>query len=547
MACSTVFVAKKVITMNPSNETATHIVVTDDRITAVGGAELAHNACQLDTRFADKVIMPGLIEGHSHTLEGLLWNYVYVGFHDRCGPDGRLWPGLKSIDAVVTRLQAAAKELQDDSQTLIAWGFDPILFGQRRMNVADLAKVSTQRPVVILHASAHCINVNSVVLERAGLSSETPFEGVIMDCHGKPSGELREMAAMFVAFEAADVRIFDNIAEQDLWNFGHVARRAGVTTAADLFNPLTSENLDGLCKVTTNPDYPIRLVPAFSAPTATPAAGADYLRECMQRSNDKLYIGSIKLMTDGSIQGFTARLKAGTYHNGAPNGIWNTSPEEIHQAIQAYNEEGIQLNIHVNGDEASEVILNSLAQALERNPQADHRHTLQHCQLITEAQLEQAAQYNVCVNMFANHLYYWGDTHYAHTVGPERAEQMEPFHTVKRLGVKFSMHSDAPVTHLSPLFTAWCAVNRVTSQGRVLGEAERITVDDALRAITIDAAYLLKLDHLVGSIECGKLADFTVLEQDPYQVDEIVLKDIPIVATVLGGNVQELNKRTAEL
>ena len=318
-----------------------------------------------------------------------------------------------------------------------------------------------------------------------------------------------------------------------------------MTTVADLFNPLTSQNLDGLSNVTLCADYPVRIVPAFSAPTSNPVAGVDYLRKCMQSNNDKLHIGSIKLMTDGSIQGFTARLKAGVYYNGAPNGICNTPPEEIHRAIRAYHDEGIQLHIHVNGDEASEIVLMALAEALENNPQRDHRHTLQHCQLMTETQLAQAAQHNICVNIFANHIYYWGDTHYLHTVGPERAEQMEPFNTAKKLGVKYSMHSDAPVTHLDPLFTAWCAVNRLTSQGRILGESERITVDDALRAITIDAAYLLKLDHLVGSIENGKWADFTVLEQDPYQVDKSSLKDIPVVATVLGGVVQELGAKIA--
>ena len=208
MPCNTVFVAKRVITMSTVRESATHVAVTDGRVTAVGGVELEHSqGFQVDTRFADKVIMPGLIEGHAHALEGLLWRYVYVGFYDRCGPDGKVWPGLKSIEAVIKRLRAAAEQMDDDSQTLIAWGFDPILFGQRRMTTVDLANVSDKCAILILHASAHCINVNEVIMTRASLSSQTQFEGVVLDSQGQPTGELREMAAMFAAFEVADVQI----------------------------------------------------------------------------------------------------------------------------------------------------------------------------------------------------------------------------------------------------------------------------------------------------------------------------------------------------
>ena len=141
----------------------------------------------------------------------------------------------------------------------------------------------------------------------------------------------------------------------------------------------------------------------------------------------------------------------------------------------------------------------------------------------------------LCVNLFPNHHFYWGDQHYATTLGPERAERMNACASALAAGVPMAMHSDAPVTPLGPLFTAWCAVNRLTASGRVLGAAERIGVADALRAITLGAAYTLKLDGEVGSIACGKRADFVVLEDDPTAIAPERLKDVRIWGTVQGG------------
>jgi len=332
----------------------------------------------------------------------------------------------------------------------------------------------------------------------------------------------------------------DSCKPASLWNFARIAQLGGVTTATDLYNPLSPDNMNNLLSTTAESDYPIRIVPAFAGPTATPETGIEFIKKLIPKSTDKLHIGCIKLMTDGSIQGFTARLKSGKYYNGAPNGVWNAPPDELTTAVAAYHKAGLQMHIHANGDEASEVMLDAIEAALEETPDDNHRHTLQHCQLMQEDQLQRAADYGVCINMFANHIYYWGEAHYAHTVGPQRAETMEAFNTANKLGVHFAMHSDAPITHMAPLFTAWCAVNRLTATGRTLGEAEKISVHDALKAVTLGAAYTLKLDHLIGSIESGKFADFTVLDQDPYAVDTVHLKDIEICGTVLGGKPFEI-------
>jgi predicted amidohydrolase YtcJ len=141
----------------------------------------------------------------------------------------------------------------------------------------------------------------------------------------------------------------------------------------------------------------------------------------------------------------------------------------------------------------------------------------------------------MCANFFINHVYYYGDQHYDTVLGPERANQVNPCGAALRESVSFSLHSDPPVTPLGHLFTMWCAVNRVTASGRVLGEHEKISAYDALKAATIDAAYQIHMDHQIGSLEIGKLADFAVLDESPLDVEPLAIKDIPVWGTMLGG------------
>ena len=168
-------------------------------------------------------------------------------------------------------------------------------------------------------------------------------------------------------------------------------------------------------------------------------------------------------------------------------------------------------------------------------PANDLRHVVEHAQLTSPAQYARMANLQVGANIFANHIYYYGDQHYEYTLGPERAEGMESAATALEMGIPISFHTDASVTPLGCLHSMWCAVNRVTASGRVLGEAEKVTPAQALHAVTLGSAYLLHLDDMMGSIDPGKYADFTVLEESPLDVDAMAIKDIKVWGTVLGG------------
>ena len=318
---TTVFSARKIITMNPMQPEATHVAVRDGRVLAVG--DLARmrewGAFELDERFAAQVLMPGLVEGHSHLMAGGLWQFPFVGFHARTAPDGKVWSGCRDFDEVVQRLARIESEMADPKRPLVAWGFDPIFFSSERMTVAHLDRVSTTRPVVVLHASQHLMNVNSTALALAGITRDTDIEGVAKDARGEPSGELQEFAAMFPI-----TRLIGNIfrvtgtSEAGLRMFGQIAQLAGVTTATDLVNDLAADNVELLQRITAEDDYPVRIVPAYlSLDGSMPRqSGAERVRQRITGNTGKLRFGAVKIVVDGSIQGFTARLRWPGYFNG---------------------------------------------------------------------------------------------------------------------------------------------------------------------------------------------------------------------------------------
>lgn len=543
---TTIYSAKRIITMNPSRPFATHVAVRDGRVLSVGTLEevSAWGGAQVDERFSDQVLMPGLIEGHSHLVEGSLWDHTYVGYYDRMAPDGKVWPGLKSVDAVVGRLQEAAAAMDDPDTPLIGWGFDPIFFGEQRMHASDLDRVSNGRKIGVFHASLHFLNVNSAVVDESDLAASADMQEVMTDGDGKPTGELAGMVGMYLALKSMK---YDpgsaSTYPPALWNFAKVCQLAGVTTATDLHSPLDDEMVTRLKAETGRPDFPLRVVPAFGGTLMPAEEGAERIGALVDQSTDKLKMGIVKLVLDGSIQGFTARLKWPGHFNGAPNGLWYIAPDEFKKTVSTYNAAGFQLHIHTNGDEATEVALDAIEAALAAHPHPDHRHTLQHCQLASDAQFRRMAALGVGVNLFSNHVYYWGDQHFELTLGPDRTHRIDNAGSAVEHGVDLALHSDAPITAIGPLFTAWCAVNRVTSTGKQLGgEAERLTVEEALYTITMGGAVSLKLDHEIGSIEVGKLADFAVLTDDPLEVDPMALKDVGVWGTVVGGEVFEAPK-----
>ncbi|HTM69920.1 MAG TPA: amidohydrolase, partial [Luteimonas sp.] len=514
MNAITVYAARRIITMNPMQPDATHVAVRDGRVLAVGDLERvsAWGEYTLDARFKDKVLMPGLVEGHCHLKEGSMWDWAYLGWFDRRDPQGKVWSGLRSMDAVVARLEEIDAQMtaqgKADAEPLIAWGFDPIYFGGERMTVEHMDRASRTRPIIIAHANGHIMNVNSAMLRLADINRDNEVEGVVKFARGDAqpgelTGELQEPAAMFLVLrKVGNVGLLAPMSEAGIRSFAKLACMQGVTTATDLVNKLSEDDCRTLEAALADDACGVRILPAFQAfhgPLGA-AAGAEHVKALKARNTDKLRYGLVKMMLDGSIQGFSARLRWPGHFNGAPNGIWVTAPAQYEADFETYHRAGLLIHTHTNADEASEVAIDAIERVLTRAPRPDHRHTLQHGQMIDAPLFRRMAALGLCANLFTNHIWYWGDQHYEITMGPDRAMRMNACASALAAGVPLAIHSDAPVTPLGPLFTAWCAVNRVTPSGRVLGEAERLSVPQALRAITLGNAYTLKLDQEIGSI-----------------------------------------------
>ncbi len=499
---------------------------------------------ELNESFADKVLVPGFVEAHAHVMAGGMMTLPYLGFFARPRADGSIAPGIQSYDALIDSLKAIDAGLDDPDEEIVAVGFDPIYFqDQPRLTRHHLDEVSSTRPIYLHHASGHLATVNSAMLVANNITSDIKVEGLGRDANGELDGELREPPAMSLCKSGYRIVMKSNATELALRDFGAMACNAGITTCTDLAGAaiLSQKQLEMWKEVTSDPAFPMRVVQYNIA--SMPGAAADFSEVAEQmvalRDNqtDKYRMPGVKFILDGSIQGFSALIDEPGYFKGEDHGQLLTVPDQLKDWLLPFHNAGLSIHMHCNGNKTQQLAIDTVEEIQCEAYRPDHRHVITHAQLTTQAQLRKMAKLGLCANFFSNHLWYWGDQHYEMTVGPERANQLEPCASAIREGVSFSVHSDAGVTPLGSLHTMWCAVNRVTPSGRVLGETEKISAEQALKAVTIDAAYQMHMDHEIGSLEAGKRADMAILDDDPLAVDVMAIRDIGVQGTILGGVV----------
>jgi predicted amidohydrolase YtcJ len=217
------------------------------------------------------------------------------------------------------------------------------------------------------------------------------------------------------------------------------------------------------------------------------------------------------------------------------HGEWMMKPDTFRAFAKAYWNANWQLHIHVNGDAALDLVLDTVDECMTEHPRTDHRTVIVHFANSSEEQVDRIARLGAVVSANPYYPVGFADHYAAHGLGADRADVMVRAESVLRRGIPLSLHSDLPMAPAAPLMLAWCAVNRQTPSGRTVAPEQRISVHDALRAITIEAAYSWRLEDELGSITPGKLANFTILADDPYAVDPLALKDLPILGTVYEG------------
>ena len=521
-----------VITMDDQDRVVEALGIEGDRIRAVGSLSevmswAGAGAEQVD--LAGKALLPGFIDAHGH-FPGA---GMFVVFADLNSPPiGQ----VKTMDDLVAQLVSKARDT-DEGDWVMGMGYDDTILAEKRHPTReDLDRVSTRHPVVAWHISLHILVLNSRGLEELGIDADTPDPegGLIRRIPGTrdPDGVLEETAGELLIGANLEPSILEGIAM--IREAGDLYLAAGVTTAQS--GMAEQGMMQALLWASRLGMVPVRLV-LFPSPDATDAmldGDFDF------KSYDESWVraGAVKIIADGSIQGYTGYLSEpyAVPPGDDPDyrGYPRTPRDELLEMVARYHAAGLQIAVHGNGDASIDDILDAYEQAQAASPREDSRHIVIHAQMAREDQLDRMAELGVIPSFFILHTYYWGDRHRDIFMGPERAARMSPARSALDRGIRMTLHADSPVVPMEPLRIVWSAVNRITSSGAELGPEQRISVQEALRGVTIDAARQHFEDGEKGSLEVGKLADLVILSRSPFDSPETI-DEIEVVETVIGG------------
>ena len=534
VAPDTIWVNGTVITME-GERVVQAVAVFGDLIVAVGSDAEVRGLTSPKTRVVDlngRTMTPGFYAAHDHFPGSGRAAVTQVDLNSP--PIG----AIEDMDQLVAALGARAEELPE-GQWISGRGYDDTLLAeQRHPTRADLDKASTTHPIYISHTSGHLGVANSLALELAGITRDTPNPpgGVVRKDPdtGEPDGVFEESGGMVSrlippptseqAMEAYRVAVEDYVED-------------GVTTAVIAGGGRGS--LAGLQRARDAGILTFRIITMMSrgAPGQRSAAEAGGMVSGF--GDEYLKLGAIKIVQDGSNQGYTGYFTE-PYHtpfkgDADYRGYPRRSREDLTTMVKELHEAGYQIAIHANGDAAIDDVIHAFREAQRAFPREDARHRIEHCQMVRQDQLDAIAELNLSPSFFVGHVYYWGDRHRDIFMGPERAAGISALRSSIDRGIRFTVHDDTPVTPVNPLQLVWVGVNRLTKTDQVLGPDERITPLEALRTVTVDAAWQNFEEGIKGSIAPGKLADFVILDGNPLTVDPTAIRDIQVLETIVGG------------
>lgn len=545
----TIYTAKKIVTMDAGLPAATAVAIEGGRIRAVGTLDAVKRALgqkpfRLDETFAGKIVMPGLIEQHLHPILSALFLTSEIIANDEWDLPAKRVPAAVTPDEYRTRLAAAVAAQGDTTDFFYSWGYHPYWHGELARR--DLDALSQTRPIAVWHRSCHEFFLNTPALAALEITEEaTRGHGLASTQADWAKGHFYEkgldiiLPKLMPRFASAERMVAGLSA---LKTYLH---RAGVTALNEPGAQINPQLLGLYKSVLGAEDVPFLTTlivdgrTMFDRHRQEGALAATEKTIALAPAGKVRFFGKqIKFFADGAIVSQKMQMKDG-YTDGH-HGEWMTEPEDFKAAFKLFWNAGYQPHIHVNGDLGLDMVLGSLEACLNESPRNDHRTVIVHFANSTEDQVARIARLGAVVSANPYYVPALADAYGEWGLGPKRADNMTRLGSCARANVPVSLHSDMPIGPARPLFNAWAAVNRKTVSGRVAGPDQRLTVDQALRAITIDAAHSWRLDHEMGSVTAGKAANLTILEDDPTAIDPAHLKDVKIWGTMFEGRLNPL-------
>ncbi len=497
------------------------ILIKDEKIEKVGTKEEILKLKDEETEVIDlcgKTMMPAFIDPHSHFF-AVANNLLQVSLEN-----------CKNIKEIQEKLLKYKSENNvQDEKWIIASGYDHnILDEKRHITKLELDRVIPNNPVIIHHKSGHNGVLNSKGLEWLNITKDTipPFGGKIEKVNNELTGYLEENAFI------ENVKKIPMASLEDLVELCEKAQKKyasyGITTLQE--GMMVKELIPIYKKLVDDKKLYLDVIAYMDKKAESEIK--EVFEENIKKYKNHFKIGGIKIFLDGSPQSRTAWMR--TPYVGDENyfGYGTMNDEDVEKDVEIAYDEKLQILAHCNGDKAAEQYINAI-KATNKDIK-EIRPVLIHGQLLGTDQIEELKKYGIIPSFFIAHIYHWGDIH-INNFGFERASAISPAGTSVKNGLKFTFHQDAPVIEPNMFETIWCAVNRKTKEGKVLGEEEKITVLDAIKAVTINSAYQYFEEDFKGSIKEGKYADLIILDKNPLKVNSDDIRNIKVLETIKNG------------
>ncbi|MEL4455262.1 amidohydrolase [Lutimonas vermicola] len=524
-----------IVTMNGDlPQYAEALVVKDGLISFVGSLSEAKAEAGESHEYKDlegKVLLPGFIDGHAHFSS---FSAQAIGAQILPPPDA----GAKDIPSLINILK---KWNTPENRALTGWifglGFDDSVLEEKRFPTKhDLDLVTTEFPIMIIHISGHFAVVNTKGLEVLKIDSDTknPEGGIIRREKGnEPNGVLEELAAIPHMLQVLNPASKE--AADEFFDAGqHMALSFGYTTAQD---GRTMGNHEMLVNAAEANKLKLDVVSYVDYTFVDKYMGSKWNSRTY---NNHYRIGGMKLTLDGSPQGRTA-WRTQPYlilPDGAQEGYSGYPAIPGDSVVISIYEKGFKNNwqilTHANGDAAMDQMIRTIRPVAGKYGNKDRRNVLVHGQYIREDQLDSFKDLDVIASLFPLHTFYWGDWH-KQIIGDSLGNKISPVRTALNKGLKITIHTDAPVALPNLMRMAGITVERKSRSGQIIGEHEKLTVFEALKAITDWSAFQHFEENKKGTLEAGKLADLVILDKNPFKVPESEIKEIIVLETIKEG------------